>query len=155
MPVRCDEIIMLNIALRHPPTMALEVSIIPVKTAVILSLRASKSANTPNVQPMPVNTAGQALQCSLRIGANISNLVVRLLDGFDQVRFRAARALRYSRRCDALPFQSLIRPCDKQKVPRSGHDRTRAGKQLVGKGVSYGGKTQFVPRVVLFEKIDH
>src|SRR3979411_3011830 len=51
-------------------------------------------------------------------------------------------------------FQPLIRPRDKKKIPRSGHDRARTGEEHVGEGVAHGTNAKLVTRVMFSEKID-
>ena len=94
-PVRRHEIIMLNVALRRASAVTRELRIIPIEATVILGLRAPESANPPDAKPLPINAAGKSLQCGLRYLADIPVVVIRPLDGLNQVhlRFRARARL--------------------------------------------------------------
>src|SRR5215469_6704114 len=145
---------MLRIALRRPPAMARQLRIITIEAAVVLDLSASKGTNAPDIQPLPINAARESLEGSFRQPTDVPIIVIRILNGLNQVQLCTACAHGYFRGTDAQPLQSLIRPRHKEKVPRPGHDRARTGEEHVGKGIAHGTDAQLVTRVVFSEKID-
>src|ERR1035438_1708443 len=112
MPVRRNEIVMLNVAFRRSPSELLELNIISVKATVVLNLRTVEGTNSPYIQSLPINAAGKTLQGRLRHLANIAVVVVGALYGLNKVEFRLPRARRHFCRSDARPLQSLICPRD-------------------------------------------
>jgi len=88
MPVRRNEIVMLNVALRLPPAVLGELNIISVKASVVLNLRAVEGTDSPNIQSLPVNAAGKTFQGRLRHLADIAVVVIGALYRLYKVEFR-------------------------------------------------------------------
>jgi hypothetical protein len=84
MPVRRYEIIVLRIALRGAPTMMGQLRVVAVDATMILHLRAGETANTPNREPLPVNTAREPLKRRFRQLADVPIIIFRVFDGLNE-----------------------------------------------------------------------
>ena len=88
MPVRRNEIVMLDVALRLPPAVLRELNIISVKASVVLNLRAVEGTDSPYIQSLPVNAAGKTFQGRFCHLADISVVVIGTLYGLNKVELR-------------------------------------------------------------------
>ena len=76
---------MLNVTLRRASAVPRELRIIPIEATVILDLRPPEGPNPPYTEPLPINTARESFQGSLRHLADIPVIVIRPLYGLNKV----------------------------------------------------------------------